>query len=310
MESGDQVVGSAADQPGASDQVVGSAADQPGASDQVVGSAADQPGASDQVGAVPEPAASSFIYALGRISPRFPSVAVEKEFAQATGRTETASLTDQQAAQAVLQSNRYLVRQLCWVFAIEGLDTYILVPRDTADLDLLVAAMRAVPRATDVDVVIGTRGPVAPPQACNGLSVPIVVFDQLYSFDVDALINALPKPEDVTADQFGPIAEEIFTRIVEIADNSGATDEHRALNYLAVRYDAIYSRAAEMYNRNFSLSMVDVRPSRLSGVRTIVDVVFTFTQRQTGVAEQYFTRVDVTEEFPFLFTKLTPFYER
>lgn len=288
MDSGDRVVGSAADQTDAGDQA----------------------SASEQVDAVPELAAPSFIYALGRISPRFPSVAIEKEFAQATGRAETASLTDQQVAQAVLQSNRYLVRQLCWVFAIEGLDTYILVPRDAADLDLLVAAMRAVPRSTDVDVVIGTRGPVAPPQACGGLTVPIVVFDQLYSFDVDALINALPKPEDVAADQFGPIAEEIFTRIVEIADNSGATDDHRALNYLAVRYDAIYSRAAEMYNRNFSLSMVDVRPSRLSGVRKLVDVVFTFTHRQTGVAEQYFTRVDVTEEFPFLFTRLTPFYER
>jgi hypothetical protein len=31
-------------------------------------------------------AASSYVYALGRVTPRFPSLAVEKEFAQATGR--------------------------------------------------------------------------------------------------------------------------------------------------------------------------------------------------------------------------------
>lgn len=34
-------------------------------------------------------ATTSYVYALGRITPRFPSLAVEKEFAQATGRAET-----------------------------------------------------------------------------------------------------------------------------------------------------------------------------------------------------------------------------
>jgi hypothetical protein len=55
---------------------------------------------------------------------------------------------------------------------------------------------------------------------------------------------------------------------------------------------------------------VEVRPSRLSGVRKIVDVVFSYANRQTDVAEKYFARVDVTEEFPFLVTKLSPFIER
>ncbi len=30
-----------------------------------------------------------------------------------------------------------------------------------------------------------------------------------------------------------------------MTDNAGATDEHRALNYLAMGYPAIYARAAE-----------------------------------------------------------------
>ena len=46
----------------------------------------------------------SYVYALGRVEPRFPSLAVEKEFAQATGRAETAGLTDRQALQAVLSA--------------------------------------------------------------------------------------------------------------------------------------------------------------------------------------------------------------
>jgi hypothetical protein len=114
----------------------------------------------------------------------------------------------------------------------------------------------------------------------------------------------------MTAEKFEPAAEGLLSRIMQIADNAGATDEHRALNYLAVRYDAIYGQTAQMYGRNFSLTAVDVRPSRLSGMRTIVDVVFTFTNRQTDVIEQYYARVDVTEEFPFLVTKLSPFFDR
>lgn len=253
-----------------------------------------------------------YVYALGRVETRFPSLAVEKEFVQATGRAGTAGLTDRQALHAVLSQpqNRYLVRLLCWVLTIEGLDTYILKPRDLRDYDLLVDAVRPAPRPTDVDVVIGLRGPIALPEVCNGLMVPIVGFDQVYSFDVDALIKDIPRPEKISAKQFAPAAAELFWRIMQMADNAGATDEHRALNYLAVRYAAIYATASDAYGRNLSLTGVDVRPSRLSGVRNIVDVIFSYTHRETDVTEKYFVRVDVTEEFPFLVTKLSPYYDR
>lgn len=89
-------------------------------------------------------ATRSYIYAIGRIEPRFPWPSIEKEFIQATGRAETAGLTDRQAFQNVLsqRQNRYLARQLCWVLTIEALETYILVPRDPGDFDLLVEALR------------------------------------------------------------------------------------------------------------------------------------------------------------------------
>ncbi len=257
-------------------------------------------------------ASSSFVYALGRVMPRFPSLAVEKEFAQATGRVETVGLTDRQALQSVLseKSNRYLARQLCWVLTIEGLETYLLVPRDSTDFNLLIDASRPAPSPMDIDVVIGVRGPVASPEMCNGLMLPLVAFDQIYSFDRDALIKAVPRPEKVTAKEFEPAAEELFDRIMQMADNAGATDDHRALNYLAVRYPAIYATAADAFGRNSALTGVEVRPSRLSGARNIVDVIFSYANRNTDVTEKFFVRVDVTEEFPFLVTKLSPYYDR
>ncbi len=251
------------------------------------------------------------VYALGRVEPRFPTLAVEKEFAQATGRAGTAGLTNRQALRDVLakRENRYLARQLCWVFSVAGVETYLLQPRDPADVSLLVDALRGTPRPTDLDVIIGVRGPVAPPQMCNGLLLPIVLFDQMYSFDVDALVKAIPRPEHIAADRFAPMAEEVFWRAAQVADNAGATDEHRALNYLTVRYDAVYAKAAECYGRNCALTDVEVRPSPLSAARKLVDVIFTFTHRETDVAEKHAVRVDVTEEFPFLVAKLSPFFE-
>jgi hypothetical protein len=255
---------------------------------------------------------ASFVYAIGRVEARFPNLAAEKEFAQATGRADTAGKTDQQTFHAVLseRQNRYLVRQLCWVLTVQGMETYLLQPHDPADIDMLVDAIRPAPAPQDIDVVIGMRGPIAPPEMCNGLMVPIVVFDQIYSFGRDALVKAIPKPEKMNAEQFGPAAEELFDRIMQMTDNAGATDEHRALNYLAMRYPAIYAKAAEEFAENHSLTGVEVRPSPLSSGRNIVDVIFSYTNRNTDFTEKFFVRVDATEEFPFLVTKMSPYYDR
>jgi len=86
--------------------------------------------------------------------------------------------------------------------------------------------------------------------------------------------------------------------------------EHRALNYLAVRYPVIYATAADAFGRNESLTAVIACPLSLSGMRKVVDVIFSYTHRQTDVTEKFFVRVDVTEEFPFFVTKLSPYYDR
>jgi hypothetical protein len=255
---------------------------------------------------------ASWIYAIGSIEARFPSVSVEKEFAQAAGRGSIAGLTDRQALRAVLSNseNRYIARQLCYVLTIEGLETYLLRPSDPSDFSMLIEAIRPNPSPLDLDVVIGIKGPIAPTRMCNGLMIPIVVFDQLYSFDRNTLVKSIPRPDKIPAEEFAPAAEELFDRILQMTDNAGATDEHRALNYLALRYQAIYSKAAEYFAQNASLTGVNTQVSSLSGARKILEVNFSFTNRNTDVVDQCFVRVDVTDEFPFLVTKLSPSYYR
>ncbi|MGN6871248.1 MAG: hypothetical protein ACTHMY_22870 [Solirubrobacteraceae bacterium] len=255
-----------------------------------------------------------FAYAIGSVEYRFPTLALEKELAQAVGRGDesTAGLTDHAVVCRALSdpANRYVARQMCWVLTVEALETYLLIPRDGWELELLLGTLREQPGRSDIDVVIGVRGPVAPAHMCNGLSLPVVFVDQVYSFDTDSLLGAIPRPESIQKQHFEDAAREVFERIGGLADNTGSTDEHRALNYLVVRSPALYGKTAEQFGREFSLTAVDTRRSSLSHGRRIVEVVFSYTNRRTDFTEKFFVRVDVTEEFPFLLTNMSPYYDR
>jgi hypothetical protein len=168
-------------------------------------------------------AISPYVYSLGRVEPRHPNISTEKEVAQVAKRFATENMTDAHMLQKVLSdsANRYLVRQLSWVFRIEDQETFILYPRDPQDWGLLVAALRPAPRPTDLDAVVGIRGRNAPADMHNGLSLPIVMFDQLYAFDRDSLIKAIPRQEKTPAKQFEPAAEALLDRILHMTGNTG-----------------------------------------------------------------------------------------
>jgi PatG C-terminal len=285
------------------------------ASTPVADSRALSPQACATCGATPAPnravpAQPQCVYVIGHIEPHFPMLSIEKEARQVTARAAASKDTDREVMARLLRdpANKYLVRKLCWVLSVHGVESYILVPQD-GDYQPLIDAYRAEPQPGDLELVIGVRGPIASPSMCNGLQVPLVIFDQIYAFDRKSLLESIRKPHDA-ADKFGPAAAEMLDRILQQSDNAGATDADRAMNYLAVRYDRIYSLAAEQFRNNASLAGIDCLPSPLSGVRTIVDVVFSFRDRTTDVASKHFARVDVTECFPFLVTPLSPYYDR
>lgn len=255
-------------------------------------------------------ASSPYVYAIGRIEARFPRLSVEKEFAQVSGRSDSAGLTDAQLLQSVLSEHRYLARLMCWVLLVREIETYILLPQDPMELQLLVDAVRPDPSLMDLDVVIGRRGPVASPDTCNGLTVPLVAVDQIYSFDRELFRRSIPKPDSVPDEQFQAVTAKVLDLILQVADNAGATEDHRALNYLAMRYPEIYKRTARAFDEDFSLSGVNVQRSSLSGARTVVDCIFTYTHRSTGFTEKAAVSVDVTDELPFLVSPLSTYYDR
>ena len=259
----------------------------------------------------------SYVYAIGKVVHRFPNKSVEMELAQVLGRIpeeKTKGLTNPEAAHNIFTdpNNRYIARQICYILTIEGLETYILIPRDPLDFDRFAQALRAAPDVGDIDVIIGRRGPMALPDMCNGLIVPIVIVDQIYSFDRDSLMKAIPKRKEkgTNEDQFRKTAEAVFNHLIQIADNAGTIDEHRALNYLAVRYDEIYHRTQLLQDENYSFTGIEVRPSLLSGTQKIVDVIFTYENRANRALQKWFCRVDVTGEWPYLVSPMREYFER
>ena len=252
-----------------------------------------------------------FIYTIGSIQARFPSLSVEREFSLAAQQEDTAKLNLAEAVYIVLKRNHYLAREVCWTLSVEGIEAYILLPKDDRMVDQLVEAIKpSEQRGADCDLVIGSKGALAPAEACNGLVIPTVFLHNIYSFEIPALIEAIPRPKGIDSKAFRAASEELFYKIMQMADNTGELDEHRALNYLALRYPRIYELTAQKYAEDASLQQVEVIPSRLSAARKLVDVVFSYVHRKTDVKEKHYVRVDVTEMYPFLASKLSPYYDR
>jgi PatG C-terminal len=256
-----------------------------------------------------------FVYAVGQIVPRFPSISVEREFQLIASHAKTEGHPDSQVFNDIVLApeNRYLSRKLCWVFRVSGLETFILVSRDAQDLQLLLGTLSNDHDSPKDDVLIGRKLGVAPEGFCGALRLPMVVIDQIYSFQRKDFLNAIGLERAGKHGDGGegptPAVAEVFARILQSTDNAGLSPGDRALNFLAIRYPALYHTVATRFDSNFSLAEISTRKSEVGSPREIVDVIFTFRHRQTGFFERVSTRVDVTEEFPFVVTQVTPYIE-
>lgn len=255
----------------------------------------------------------TFVYALGSVEVRFPDPALEQE---ARDIAAMFKIEGQETSPGWLYGvlsrpeARYVARQLCYLFTVEGQPAYALKLRDGSDLAALIETLKPVDRGQDVDLVVGLRGPMIPPGTCNGLVVPMLIADHIMSFSRRELIDRIPVPSDIKEKPFRDTIEAVFDRLVQLTDNVGATDAHRALNFLAVRYAPLYQQVARMEQRGFQLTAVDVGVSRLSGTRRIVAPILSFQNSSNGFIEKYFVRVDVTGEFPMIATHLQPYFDR
>jgi len=114
--------------------------------------------------------------------------------------------------------------------------------------------------------------------------------------------------EDV-ANYITQAARRAFLVVAQLADNTGQSDEQRAINYLAFKSTALYTKEIEMEIAGFQLNSVTAKPDPVSQTRSIQDVIVLYANTSTTEIRRFFTRVDVTGQFPFLLGPLAVYYD-
>lgn len=258
---------------------------------------------------------TQYIYAIGKLRAAFPSKSIENEFLQAISRTvPTITVPDDKLFYEILSQgqNLYIAREMCWILQIDGIDAYIVQPRTYVELYNFIVALAPVQQGDKkYDTIIGPLGPIAPPSMCNGLQLPIIVSNQDYHFTFNEFVAQTSIAAKVPTD----VVVSMFESMLSVADNAGETDEHRAINYVTLRYIGIYQLANQMLTFTsggaegaYTLTKISAKPSAVQGTRRIVDIIFQYTERNTGELINWFVKVDVTGQFPFLVTKLARYF--
>ncbi|AKJ00552.1 Hypothetical protein AA314_02178 [Archangium gephyra] len=265
-----------------------------------------------------------YVYAIGQLSANFSSRDVEKEYLQLLTPADMQVPTEPQRLYNVLsrKENIFLAREMAWVLQVENVATYFLKPRSQVELEEMIEAIKPDdPTQIEYDVVIGVQEPA---YAGEEAGLPGAMVNRLFHFTARSFIDSVPPPALITQQPAGPAKDQsmatfrllvsnIFNDMLQLAANTGDTDETRALNYVSINYPDIYtlrwSQTSSLTVDTLAFRGVDVQHSKLSGTRRIVDVIFRY-ENPSGVESRFYTSVDVTGQFPFLVTKLQPYFER
>jgi hypothetical protein len=261
----------------------------------------------------PVPTAAGFVYAVGRLHARFSTLGVEREYAHVADADPDAAVRTRQLKRVLsAPEHRYLARHMCWVFSGRSADSCTVTPRDDNDLVQLIDLLESEEDQV-VQALVGSPATGVPPTPCLGAGLPAVWPEQLLSFTMDEFISRMPGLEQggQASDNLAlrsAVVGDAFAQLTQRADNRGLSDEHRALNYLALRFPPIYHLAAQARSDGKALIGVDTRSSR-SGDRRLVAIRLIFRHPKTQLTERYHCPVDVTDVFPFLTGPLERTYD-
>jgi hypothetical protein len=261
-----------------------------------------------------ESAGPQYIYAIGTLRPVFPSLDIQKEF---EAQAQALGLSDQDfygVFTAQNGANYYLAQLACWVLSVNNVDTYIAVPRTELELDDFINTLD--PKYASgltgelMSLIVGQRGPMAPPGSCGALELPLVVCSQVYYFtDAELLAQLTDSSTEATA------VRDVL-KSLEFKPNEGASAASRAVNYIAVRYPEVYRKTGTLKKGGAPavvagaspeaqfLAGVSTEPADVQSGRELINVIFKYQNSRTGEESFYYCCVDVSGLFPFLNTPL------
>ena len=253
-----------------------------------------------------QPAPEQFAYVIGRVDVRFPSLGIEREYQQR--ERSIANLPKEPRnlrVRTVLEQNPHLATRVGWILSVGGNPTFALSPASSGLKDSFLNALSRTHEPEQFCVVIGRIGPFVNPANFGGLLLPLLMVDQMYvalisewAAGLETVAKAALKARKIGDERFRAASRELFRDVTGMPDNMGASDGHRALNYLLMQHPGMFLSAAE--REGHLLDRIETRTQLSAGGRRHVAVILTFVERATGVAERVFFSVDVTEEWPFV----------
>lgn len=245
-----------------------------------------------------------FAYSIGEIKPVFPNTGLYKEFL---------SIASNPNDYYTVFSNpkySYITQLMCWVLEINNVDVFVVKPRSALELRDLVESLGPVkntggqPSSNRGEryqtLIIGTRNGMSVPSQCNGLTLPLVTANQVFYFTYSELINQIEGLKIKDPQIINELLQKLLAK-----PNTGTTDAERALNFVAVRNPEVYKRYMALREEGGHV-LISVRTERAAsgGNRSIINVIFENQQEDTGEQKFLYTGVDVTDQFPFINTKL------
>jgi hypothetical protein len=267
--------------------------------------------ASHDSGACPDCASrmrsvEQYVYAIGRLDVRFPSLGIEREYHQRERALHDLPQQPRNARiVAVLEKNPHLALRISYVFLVGGTPVFALSPSSGSLKDAFFKALARSHQQDHSCVVIGRVGAFTNPASYGGLLLSLVSVDQLYEFSASEWGEGLAKTAQpalqshkVETSHFQAVSQGIFREVTTMPENLGIADGHRALNYLVVQHPGMFLAAAE--RPNHVMDRIETRVIQGMGGRRHVVVILSFLDRGTGVPERLFCTVDVTEEWPFV----------
>jgi hypothetical protein len=259
----------------------------------------------------------NFVYTVGTINVRFPTLSLEKEFNQASilsGNTVPSLDKVNDDVELILLNhnndlpellfnglsdpqNRYIAREMIWTLDnVDNNEIFTLLPTSNERLTQFIAALN--PKCGHVIVM----GPL--------LEGDRVAVNNIVPTSLTAFAKIIAPEKNYNA-PFVNLVDEI----ISMNANDGNRNAERALNYLLYNnpdiylksYDICYPSCQSGSNPNgYQLVNVSVLTS-VSGNRLVEKVVFDYKGINTGASQSWYCAVDVTGEYPFLLVEWTRF---
>lgn len=222
----------------------------------------------------------NFVYAIGVLRPFFASKDLQKEFdtaATALGLKSddyygvfSHTVTDKANSDFTYQPYYYLAEKACWIFSINNIDTYFMVPRFDTELNEMINALKNT-GTSQVQAIIGTVGRQAPADYCAGLALSLVLCHHLVSEATTVMLD------------------------VPLKLNDGTASQKRAMNYVAFNYQSMVPDGLVLPK---PLREISYQFYGEDTERTLVEIILGYIK--DGIEIYYSCGVDVTDQYPFI----------